>query len=229
MKEKISSYIKRLPNLFIGQTLGTVKVNKIFCIGANKTGTTSLETVLRNFGFKIGSQAAAELMIDEWAVRDFRNIIKYCRTARVFQDVPFSLDFTYQVMDHSFPNSKFILTVRDDADQWYESVIRFHSKIIGFDRMPTVEDLQKFKYHHVGYLWRAQQYIYGIDESNLYDENIYKSNYLNHNRQVIEYFKFRPQDLLVLNVSDSSAMESLCEFLGIPHQGQQMPHLNRSS
>jgi len=206
-----------------------LKERKIFCIGANKTGTTSLETVLKDFGFRIGIQADAEMLLDEWAVRDFRNIIEYCRTADAFQDIPFSLDFTYQILDYNFPGSKFILTVRNNADEWYQSLIRFHSKLLGVDQVPTAEDVKNFVYRDKDWFWRAQQYIYGINESTLYNENIYKSYYLNHNSQILEYFKFRPQDLLVLSLSDPSAMPSLCKFLDIPYHGQVMPHLNKSS
>ena len=39
--------------------------SKVFCIGFNKTGTTSVEVALRNFGFKIGEQKVAEVLADE--------------------------------------------------------------------------------------------------------------------------------------------------------------------
>ena len=104
------------------------KKKKIFVIGSNKTGTTSLGAALKNLGFRLGSQLEAELLLDDWAQRNFRRLIKYCRSAEAFQDIPFSLDYTFQAMDAAFPNSKFILSVRDSADQWYQSLTRFHEK-----------------------------------------------------------------------------------------------------
>ena len=47
---------------------------KIFCIGQNKTGTTSLMYALRDFGFKFGRQYKASLLIDDWYRRDFKKI-----------------------------------------------------------------------------------------------------------------------------------------------------------
>lgn len=201
---------------------------KIFCIGLNKTGTTSLEQILKEFGYKVGDQWEAESLMDDWAVRNFDRIIRYCETADAFQDVPFSLDFTYQILDHAFPGSKFILTIRKSAEEWYRSLVRFHSNLMGLKGVPTVEDLKHFPYHEKGWMWKQQQHIFGATEATLYDEKLYKAYYINHNNQVLEYFRFRPQDLLVLNLSEASSMQRLCEFLGVKYTGQVMPHLNRS-
>lgn len=85
---------------------------KVFCVGRNKTGTTSIAKALRALGFKVGDQARAETLIEDWARRDFRKIVRYCRTADAFQDVPFSWPHTFEALDQAFPQSKFILTVR---------------------------------------------------------------------------------------------------------------------
>ena len=91
---------------------------KIFCIGLNKTGTTSLEKAMIDLGYLIGDQRQAELLFDDWVKRDFSKLIEYCKTAVFFQDSPFSYPYTYVAIDQAFPNSKFILTIRDDAEQW---------------------------------------------------------------------------------------------------------------
>jgi len=179
--------------------------NKIFVIGRNKTGTTSMLVALKSLGFKMGSQAVAELLLEDWARRDFRRIVEYCRSADAFQDVPFSLDYTYVVLDQAFPNSKFILTIRRDSSEWYDSLMRFHTRMIGKNRTPTAADLKQFRYRKPEFLWQAAQLIYGVDESTLYDRKIYTSHYESHVKNVREYFRHRPDDLLVLNVSDPPA------------------------
>lgn len=201
---------------------------KIFCIGHNKTGTTSLQTVLNDFGFAIGFQGESEIIMTDWIGRDFRRIIELCKTADAFQDVPFSLDYTYQIMDHAFPGSKFILTVRNNADEWYDSLVRFYRKIIGVNRVPVADDLRRYEGGGVGWLWRFQQSVYGATEDTLFDKNMYKTYYENHNARIVEYFKYRSNDLLVLNLSDPTAMTQLCKFLGVKYTGQVMPHLNKS-
>ena len=50
---------------------------KVFCIGLNKTGTTSLELALQELGYRMGNQPTAELLIEPWARRDFGPIIEF--------------------------------------------------------------------------------------------------------------------------------------------------------
>lgn len=90
---------------------------KVFCVGRNKTGTTSLRAALTILGYRIGRQRDAEALIEDWGRRDFRRLVAYCHTADAFQDVPFSHDYTFQAVDAAFPGSKFILTVRDSPEQ----------------------------------------------------------------------------------------------------------------
>lgn len=201
---------------------------KVFCIGENKTGTTTVESVLASLGYKIGSQEKGESLLRAWAVRDFEPIVKLCKTADAFQDIPFSNDFTYEILDYVFPNSKFILTVRNNKDEWYESMTRFHTKIVGKGRLPTMDDLKDFNYAYKEFLWEANKFKYGIDETTLYDYKIYTNQYEKHNDRVKEYFKYRPEDLLVLNLAEKDAMKKLFLFLGVKYSGEIMPHLNAS-
>jgi tetratricopeptide (TPR) repeat protein len=201
---------------------------KVFCVGRNKTGTTSMAAALRSLGFRVGLQARGEMLRRDWARRDFTRIIALCRTADAFQDVPFSNADTYRAVDAAFPGSRFVLTVRDSPEQWFESLVRFHTRIVNKGRIPTADDLREFEYRYKGYLWEAFVSTYCNDEKLLYDRDAYIANYLEHNRQVTEHFRDRPGDLLVLNVSQADAMPALCAFLGIEHQGQAMPHLNRT-
>ena len=204
------------------------KKTKVFCIGENKTGTTTIESVLASLGYKIGSQEKGESLLRAWAMRDFEPIVKLCKTADAFQDIPFSNDFTYEILDYKFPNSKFILTVRNNKDDWYTSMTRFHTKIVNKGRLPTMDDLKEFKYSYKEFLWESNKFKYGIDENTLYDYKIYTDQYEKHNARVKEYFKNRKKDLLVLNVSDKDAIKKLFLFLGVKYSGEIMPHLNAS-
>ncbi|MDH3375801.1 MAG: hypothetical protein OEQ39_02400 [Gammaproteobacteria bacterium] len=202
---------------------------KVFVIGSNKTGTTSLGAALKNLGFRLGNQLEAELLIDDWARRDFKRLIKYCRSADAFQDIPFSLDYTFQAMDAAFPGSRFILSVRDDADTWYQSLTKFHAKRRGLDRLPTADELKSDPYVWPGYQWHASELLYGVDENNVWNEEMYKRVYLQHIETVQAYFTYRCNDLLVINLSEADAMQKLCEFLEMPTLKEAMPKLNASS
>jgi hypothetical protein len=201
---------------------------KIFVIGHNKTATTSVAAAIASMGFKLGNQPEAELLIDEWAKRDFRKIVKYCRTAEAFKDIPFSLDYTYQVMDYAFPGSKFILTIRNSSLEWYESLTRAHTLLIGKNRLPTADDLKTHPYREPGWLWRALKLIYGMEEKKVYDRQACIGYYEAYNARVIDYFRHRRQDLLILNAADADAMKSMCGFLGVDMKDYKMPHLKKS-
>jgi len=207
---------------------------KVFCVGRNKTGTTSLQHALASLGYKVGNQREAELLIEDWGQRDFRRLIQYCHTADAFQDIPFSYPYTFQAMDAAFPESKFILTVRDSSDQWYQSLVRFHSKrveqLTSEQRVPTLEDVRSDPYIHEGYLWRVRELVAAASGSKeAYPETELKQHYEWHNNLVLDYFRHRPNDLLVLNLADSDSMQRLCCFLGKPNAKIDMPHMNQST
>ncbi|HER41284.1 MAG TPA: hypothetical protein ENO10_08705 [Salinimicrobium catena] len=202
---------------------------KIFCIGANKTGTTSLKKAMDELGFVVGAQITAENLVDDWAQRDFRRIIKYCKSAEFFQDAPFSFEFTYIVMDHAFPGSKFILTERDSPEQWYNSVVRFHSKMWGKDgNLPTKKNLQEAKYIYKGRPWHMNRMLNTTPEDDIYNKEILMQRYIDHNKSIKYYFRHRPGDLLVINVADDDSYTKLCEFLGVERKRDTFPWLNQT-
>ena len=83
----------------------------MFCIGRNKTGTTSLEAALKKAGLRVGSQPIGESLIYDWSARRFDRIVELCRSAEAFQDDPFSLPYTFEILDFFIPAVK-IYTVR---------------------------------------------------------------------------------------------------------------------
>jgi len=203
---------------------------KIFCIGRNKTGTCSIEQAVVSLGYTFTVQNQGERLFGDWMRRDFSRIIDLARGADAGQDIPFSLPYTYQALDAAFPGSRFILTLRDSPEQWYESLVRFHGKLMRCgDRRPTAADLKQIAYIEPGWLYRAQRAIYGVTDEQLYDPALYIRHYIMHTLNVTEYFRYKPGQLLLLNVADPEAMPRLCDFLGAEFTGQGMPHLNRSA
>jgi hypothetical protein len=100
----VKKIIKKFKSLVIWK-LNQLKFGskpKIFCIGLNKTGTTSLKTALRTLGYEVGNQRKAELLLNDWYKRDYKDLIQYCKGAEAFQDVPFSFPFTFIALDQAF-------------------------------------------------------------------------------------------------------------------------------
>lgn len=203
---------------------------KIFGIGNNKTGTTSLKVAMEELGFKVGEQRPAELLHHHWAKRDFKPIIEFCKTAEFFQDFPFSKPFTFIALDQAFPNSKFILTVRDSPEQWYNSITKFHAKLWGKNgRIPTKEDLMEASYIYKGWAWEFNVYMNIAPDDNPYQKDLLIKSYIDYNESVIKYFEHRPNDLLVINLSDKGAYKRLCDFLEVKSKKEDFPWENKTA
>jgi hypothetical protein len=203
---------------------------KYFCVGRNKTGTTSLKKAFENLGFIVGDQRKAEILYDRYYFKGvFEPIIEYCKTAQVFQDVPFSYPETYKYLDRAYPNSKFILTIRDNPEQWYNSVTKFHAKLFGKNgRIPTVEDLRNATYIYKGYPYNTIR-AHGTTEDDPYNKEIMINHYKKHNDDIIEYFKDRPEDLLVINIADNNSYQDFIDFLGVDSPYNSFPWKNKTS
>lgn len=189
-------------------------MNKVFCIGANKTGTTSFEGAMKDLGYRMPLQKDFELLFDDWVKRDFKRIIKMVSDYEAFQDVPFSLPFTFVALDQAFPEAKFVLTIRDNEEDWYQSITRFHAKMWGKEgRAPTREDLIQATYHYKGRPDHTNRHIYDTPIDRPYHKETLLNFYRSHNNQVKSYFRYRPDDLLILDVSEEDAYSRLCAFL----------------
>ncbi len=205
--------------------------DKIFCIGQNKTGTTSLEKLLSLFGFKIGNQSVGEILSLDWLInKEPQRVIKYCHTADVFQDVPFSYPGLYRELDKAFPNSKFILTVRESPDEWFESLVRFHTKVFSSDasRPPNEDDLKNATYCYKGYAFEVLALLYGYPKIALYDESAYKNHYMRDNDEKRTYFRDRPDNFIEINLAVKEDFQRLCKFLSVETTIKDFPWLNRS-
>lgn len=227
--QKVKRHIAVMSGLVRDVTLSYGK-SKIFCVGRNKTGTTSLAVALREMGFVVGVQHLAESLLPDWGMRDFRRIIRYCYSAQAFQDIPFSLPYTFQALDMHFPGSRFILTVRDSPEQWYESLMRFHGNgnAFGKERMASLSALKEVKYGYKGFAYDARVLVHDCTENDPYNKNILMDHYNFHNQMVRDYFRNRPQDLLVLNVAEEGAYRKLCNFLDRPCIREDFPWENKT-
>ena len=175
---------------------------KVFCIGFQKTGTTSLESALKILGYRVKSVFGRELPI-EILRRDYvRMGLQIARDYDAVQDMPWPL--MYRELDTAFPGSKFILTWRE-PDRWLKSIVSH------FGANPNV----------------LQQLTYGDDAPfPVGHEDHYRQVYEAHNAEVRAYFRDRPADLLEINLSHGDGWEKLCAFLAMPVPGVPFPREN---
>lgn len=222
LKRRVSQSERKTANRYRG---------KVFCVGLNKTGTTSLEYALRSFGYRLGAQGVGAMLFADWQAQKWERLIRFCQSAEAFQDIPFSLPGTYRILDEAFPDSKFVLSIRDSKDQWFESMVRFHKRKFSSDRkrLPDQEDLESVRYPYMGYQLDIMKTVYGYPSVSLYDSHHYKMVYERHNERLVNYFRARPDKLLVLNVSEPNALQRLGAFLNVKvSETARFPWKNRT-
>ena len=228
----------------IRESLSRKDFNKIFCIGANKTGTTTLENVFYALGYKCPVQAEQEIRIVKQLYKgNFQPLIEFCGQYEAFQDLPFSKEVVYAQVDCLFPNSKFILTVRE-PNKWFDSLVRSHlDGVLKNQGIENIEDVNEstFKnktvYLYENYTYelskrrvsKVENYQLKHDWSLLYNKDYYIKEYEERNQEIIKYFQNRAEALLVIDLEYEKDISNILDFLGLPATlNTQMPHLNRS-
>lgn len=174
---------------------------KVFCIGFHKTGTTSLAVALKTLGYRVtGPNEVNNPNIENNVIATAHELVdKY----DAFQDNPWPI--IYKALDVKCPDSKFILTLRD-SESWIKSQVKH------FGRKETP----------------MRKWIYGVGcpEGN---EDIYVKRFEDHNEEVKNYFKDRPQDLLVLDLAKGDGWDKLCPYLRIDIPNTSFPHTNKAN
>jgi glycosyltransferase involved in cell wall biosynthesis len=155
--------------------------NKILGIGLPGTGADLLSNALNGLGIKtIHLPQNLELINDVDGATD----------------LPVTL--AYRELDRIYPNSKFILTIRD-IDDWLKSQEIQHQKVerMGDGRVPD---------------WVRELHIqcYG---SWLFERELWRKAYQKHLQGVRDYFQGRERDLLIVDVCIREGMQELRSFL----------------
>jgi hypothetical protein len=172
---------------------------KVFGLGFHKTGTSSLASALHVLGYNVCGQQ--NILSSDLISGNIEPFIKLAKQYDGFEDDPWHL--LYKEMDIAFPGSKFILTDRD-VDSWYKSCLNHF-----FEDTTPIRD-----------------FIYGNGRPKDNEEN-FKKVYLKHQADVIEYFKDRPDNFIIINFTKGEGWEKLCPFLGIEQPNLPIPHANK--
>jgi hypothetical protein len=176
---------------------------KIFGIGLNKTGTTTLGKALeilefsKHISFDLG-------LTKKWYRGDIAELIDKAKDYNNFEDWPWPL--VYKEMSEKYPNSKFILTTRKSSDIWYESLCK-HSLKTG----PSE--------------FRKMIYGYSMPQK-------YKSEHINfynlHNESARDFFINQDDRFKEICFENGEGWEKLCGFLNKEVPETPFPHLNKS-
>lgn len=167
--------------------------SKIFGIGLMKTGTVSCSEALKELDYSVAHfNELREIMepTGGWLSGDFETDWLKDYDAAFDNPIP----AVYPQLDRRYPNSKFILTLRD-RDAWLESCRKYLAAV------PAVYEYRKL----------VRSAVYGVFE---FDEERWIYLYRKHIDDVRKYFAGRVHALLEINICNGEGWEKLCPFLG---------------
>ena len=176
---------------------------KVFGIGLNKTGTSSLHAALELLGHRSvhgGEQDTHARMAR--AIDEGKPMLSYLDPPPDAVCDVLALTYYFFLADRQYPGSKFILTLRD-LDRWLDS------------RRRHVERNQRMK--------EAGKYAGPFLTVDL---DSWTAEYRRHEAVVRAYFEGRPDDLLPFRPTDGE-WEPLCSFLGHDVPDVPFPWENR--
>jgi len=187
----------------------TPKFQRIFGIGINKTGTTSLKRCFDILGLHpiapcLGSSHELKAVAQRLFVKgEYEPALQFAKDYRSFEDRPWNYWEMYRYLDRRFPDSHFILTVRD-PQSWWRCVERW-----------------------IIYMkpWLAKRYRVHLRANNLNKDDMIKG-YLRYNRDVIDYFQ-KKENFLIMDFEKGDGWVPLCTFLDCSIPQEPFPHVNR--
>lgn len=173
---------------------------KVFGIGLNKTGTSTLGDCfgllgLRHAGFSPG-------LLEAWHRGDLATVLEATDHHDTFADWPWPL--VYEAIDTARPDSRFVLTRRSDPEVWLSS-LRAHEA------------------RHPANRWRFL--AYGVRTVAGHEHELL-ARYDAHLHAVRAHFRGRGDRFVELCWEDGDAWPELCAFVGLPVPDRAFPHAN---
>lgn len=179
---------------------------KVFGIGLNKTGTTTLGTCLECLGYQ--HQSVRPDLQRAWLRGDRETVFKVTDAFQSFEDWPWPL--MYRELYERYPDAKFILTLRSTPEKWLNS-LKAHA-------MFTKP------------LWSCRKGAYGYHYPHN-SEQAHLDYYDRHTKEVVAFFEEQgaSDQLKLLCWENGDGWPELGKFLDVtPPQGD-LPHANATN
>ena len=187
--------------------------SRIFGIGFPKTGTSSLNRAFKILGLDSWHWSSAHIAKKIWQEMSNGNTSPTLERWQSLCDLPIPL--LYRKLDTAYPGSKFVLTIRKESE-WLESIRKhflseYNPWKSGWDNDPF-----SHRVHHLAY---------GRKD---FDAEVFLTRYRQHNSEVQEFFRCRPESLLLLHLDRGDGWQRLCSFIGKTCPDVPFPHENKS-
>ena len=168
-----------------------------------RNGNRSLGQALKTLGYVASRLPRKSTHTEPLSTKYLESCLHLMQINHALYEWPWA--FFFPLVDQHFEGVKFILTLRD-SELWWESAS-------GFFASKSSRDNTWFRM------------IFGDGPP---DRDRYISTYEFHNEYVRQYFRHRPDDLLVIDISERFSWQPLCGFLGKEVPDRPFPHLNKT-
>lgn len=183
---------------------------RIFGIGMHKTATTSLHLAMKILNFDSAHWVSAHWAKAIWT--EMKAFGKSLTLEKSYHLCDLPIPILFKELDAAYAGSKFILTMLDEENWVKAAQIHWSHK----NRFRASWDSDPFSH-------QIHQAVYGQRH---FDREVFLARYRRHNAEVLEYFKDRPDDLLVMKMNEGAGWKELCGFVGKAIPNVPYPHGN---
>ena len=185
--------------------------NKIFGIGLSKTGTSSLSKALLLLNFSTA----------HWTNPYSHDLLSDDDMPLFDSLTDISITYKYKEIYSAYPDAKFILTTRAVVD-WERSFLSHYARSM---HATSFDDLREIilGQHPPRF---GQKYV-DMHKSLYFRYKNLPEAYHSHEQDVLNFFKGRKEQLLLLDVSKPNALQILAEFLKVETPQKNFPHVNK--
>ena len=206
MKFNKRYFLKHLHNIFLKYFYKYYSTKpKVFGIGLNKTGTSSLGKYFEILGYSHSFETYSEKKLKRFLMDDnylFREADRF----DMHEDWPWP--FVYKKIFFKYPDAKFILTLRENPEKWFYSLLNTTKK-----HGPSA----------------VKKLFYKSDSITEDMKERLIKQYNNHLKEVEDFFNKNGKDrLYILHLNDNKKENNLCDFLEMPSKKSiQFPHAHK--
>ncbi|MFA5883433.1 MAG: sulfotransferase [Acidimicrobiia bacterium] len=172
--------------------------DRVFGIGATKTGTSSFGVAMERLGFRLLGWDAP--LAEQYQRGELTRVLEAADEYDAFEDMPWGAGDLYVLLAERFPKARFVLTVRDSAS-WSKSHERHYSPGSPIPERFWIRD----------YADRREALV---------------AEYEQRNAAIRELFADQPQRFLTIDVCGGEGWEKLCPFLGLRIPDAPFPVVN---
>ena len=195
---------------------------KVFGIGLSRTGTTSLTEALELLGYRTvhgPADPVTQLELYQFFASGADRVYLSVLTSHdALTDAPVCC--LYQALDKAYPGSKFILTIRE-KQSWlrsYQHLWEVSERFSGPGSYTTLAHYTRF----------INEKLFGHPGRQEAAAEILAPAYDRYTAEVLDYFRERPHDLLILDICGGEGWSKLAPFLGVPIPEIPFPWKNRA-